>query len=89
MSTCLKNNGVEYPMQSKEIMKKSKKTFLEKYGKDHYTQTDMYKDNVHKSNMNTYGSEWYMSSKDFKNKSKKQISKDMVWNIVCKMKQFI
>jgi len=35
IETCLKNNGVEHPMQSKDVMNKSIKTIKEKYGEEY------------------------------------------------------
>lgn len=68
--TCLKNNGVEYPTMSDNVLIKRNSNNKEKYGVEHYTQTNEYKKDVKESNMKKYGVEWYMSSKDFKNKSK-------------------
>ena len=38
--TLQKNFGVDYPIQSKKVMKKMKKTILEKYGVDNISKKD-------------------------------------------------
>ena len=51
----LEKFGAEWPMQSKEIMEKSKQTCRENYGTDHYLQTEECIENTKKICLERYG----------------------------------
>ncbi|MDR2458397.1 MAG: hypothetical protein LBD41_08020 [Clostridiales Family XIII bacterium] len=48
-NTLLKNYGVEYTMQSPELLERSRQTSLEKYGKTSYTKTEEFKQKCQKA----------------------------------------
>jgi len=52
------------------FLEKRNKNNLEKYSKEHFTQTKEYKNKVIKSNLEKYGVEWYLQSKDKKLRGK-------------------
>lgn len=53
--TNLERYGVEYPMQSKEILAKRKKTYLERYGVEHPLQSKEIFAKVEKTKLEKYG----------------------------------
>lgn len=44
--TCIEKYGVESPFLSEEIKSKTRQTLIDKYGVDHYSKTDMFKENI-------------------------------------------
>lgn len=48
MKTCQLNHGVPWPMQAKEVMDKSKKTLIDRYGQDNFAKTELFKDKFRK-----------------------------------------
>jgi len=67
--TCLKNYGVEYPIQSKKIIKKIKSTNNKKYGCDNVFQSNIVKEKIKETCLEKYGAVHNLSSK----KIRKQI----------------
>ena len=60
----MKKYGVDNPMRIPGSVDKIKKTTLERYGSEWYTQTDEYREKAKATNLERYGSEWYLGSKD-------------------------
>jgi len=64
------NNGEFYACSSKCAQDKVKKTSMDKFGSEYYTQTKDYKDNIKETNLNRYGVEHHLQSEEIKNKIK-------------------
>ena len=68
--TCMKNHGVDYPTQSKEVMEKIKQSVNEKYGVDYVSQLEEVKEKRKKTCMENYGVEVPIQSDIIKEKIK-------------------
>ncbi len=68
--TCLKNYGVEYPLQSKKIQEKTKQTCLEKYGVEHPKQSKEIKEKTKQTCLDRYGVTCPLKSEKVKEKIK-------------------
>jgi len=69
--TCLKNNGVEYPTQSKTVLEKAKKTSLEKWGVEYPMQNNELQNKVKETCLKNLGVEYPTQNKDVREKCKK------------------
>jgi hypothetical protein len=67
--TNLKKYGVESTLQLNSVKEKSKKTMIDKYGIDHYSKSDKFKNNV----IDKYGVKSTLQLNSVKEKSKKTI----------------
>ena len=56
--TCLKNHGVEHPMQSEKIQKQKRQTCLELYGTEHAIQSEVVKEKSRNTNLKRRGVEY-------------------------------
>lgn len=65
------NNGDFYSCSVKCAQKKVKKTSVEKYGVEHYTQTKEYKKRYKETSLEKYGVEHHTQNKTIKEKQKK------------------
>ncbi len=68
--TCLKNFGVEYPMQSPEVREKSKQVCLEKYGVENINQLPEIRERIKQTCIERYGTENASQSEEIKEKIK-------------------
>ena len=68
VETCLKNNNVKYPQQSKIIFEKSKLTKKQKYGDEFYQNNEKKR----QTNINRYGVEHHSKNENIKEKTKKK-----------------
>lgn len=68
--TCLKKYGVEYPMQSDVILKKSYETNLERYGEKQYVLSEEGKTKREQTNLKKYGVKSVMSLQSVREKAK-------------------
>lgn len=66
--TMLERYGVEYSMQSPELLNKSRETSLRKYGSKSFTQTQVYVDKSKSTNVQKYGTDWANQSPRVKEK---------------------
>ena len=69
--TNLERRGVEYPLQSKEVMEKAKTTSLKKYGTEYPTQSEEIKEKIKQTNFKNYGVEYSSQSEEVREKGKK------------------
>lgn len=68
--TCLKNHGVEWSLQSKDIREKGKKTSLQKYGVENPMQNQDIQNKTKETNIKNLGVEYPQQSKVVREKSK-------------------
>lgn len=66
----MKNLGVEYPSQCKEVQDKIKASNLKKFGVEYPAQNEEIKLKTQKTNLEKYGVEHTFQNKDFREKSK-------------------
>jgi len=69
-STCLKNNGVEYSIQSPKIRMKAKSTCLQKFGCENANQAMIIKEKKKETSLIHFGTDYPMQSKEIQNKVK-------------------
>jgi len=70
IETNLKNNGVEYPMQSREVREKSKRTNLKNNGVEYPMQSEEIKNKSKSSMIEKYGVDHISKTEHFKKKFK-------------------
>ena len=56
--------------KNKDVIKKYKETNKKKYGFDNISKTEYFRESMIKHNQETYGVDWYITSDDFREKSK-------------------
>lgn len=64
----LEKTGYDHPMHNPEVLNKMKQTTLNRYGKEHFVQTELYKERAIQTNLEKYGTEWPSQSQEIKNK---------------------
>lgn len=75
VKTCIRNFGVEYPMQSKEILNKSKETHLKHYGCERPSQSKEIREKIKNKCLEHYGCENPSQSEKVKDKKKETTMK--------------
>ena len=68
--TCIKNHGVEHPLQSKDVKQKIKATNMEKYGVECTLQNKEVREKVKATNIERYGVEHSLQNKEVREKVK-------------------
>lgn len=69
--TCFMNNGVEWPTQSKDVLKTRIKNNRNKYGVDDYSQTTECKNKIRNTCLQKYGVDSYLKTSEKQLKSRK------------------
>lgn len=64
--TCIEKWGVKNPMQNDSIKLKLKESLIDKYGVDHYSKTDLYKEKFKKTCLERYGVDNHLKDNDIK-----------------------
>jgi len=70
IQTNLKNRGVEYSSQSKDVIEKGKQTCLKKHGVEYTFQSKSFKIKTKQTNLKKYNTEHHMQSKEVQDKAK-------------------
>ena len=68
--TCLKNLGVNYPMQSQQVKNKSKITYIKNFGVEHPMKNEEFKTKLRETTLEKYGVEYYSQTKECQDKIK-------------------
>jgi len=66
--TCVKNHGVENPLQSEEIRQKVREACVEKYGVEHPMQNEEVKQKLRETNVKNHGVEHALQSEEIRQK---------------------